>query len=109
MHFQCRAGPSDDLFTKGLDLSGSVTYTDSQIMENDGYVRVVGDTLGKRQPNIPVWRATALATYRLDANWSSTLGARYSGPQLRTLNNYAYWNFHPYPNRSYVLGLKCDI
>ena len=139
----------DDLFTRGLDLSGSVTYTDSQIMENDGYVRVVGDTIGKRQPNIPLWRATALATYRWNANWSSTLGARYSGPQFRTLNNedvngytyqgvseffttdlrvryaegkrwsasfgidnlnnYQYWNFHPYPNRSYVFELKCDI
>ncbi len=139
----------ENIFAKGLDLSGSVTYTDSQIMENDGFVAVAGDTIGKRQPNIPAWRATALASYRVDEHWSTTLGARYSGPQFRTLNNadvngytyqgvseffttdvrvryvegkrwsasfgidnlnnYQYWNFHPYPNRSYVFELKCDI
>lgn len=139
----------DDVFTKGLDLSGSVTYTDSQIMENDGFVAVAGDTIGKRQPNIPLWRATALASYRMDEHWSTSLGARYSGPQFRTLNNadvngytyqgvseffttdlrvryaegkrwsasfgidnlnnYQYWNFHPYPNRSYVFELKADM
>jgi len=139
----------ENVFTKGLDLSASLTYTDSQIMENDGFVAVAGDTIGKRQPNIPAWRATALASYRFDENWSAAFGARYSGPQFRTLNNadvngytyqgvsdyfttdlrvryvqgkrwsasfgidnlnnYQYWNFHPYPNRSYSLELKYDI
>jgi len=138
-----------DVFKPGLDLSGSITYADSLIKENSGYVTKVGDTIGKQQPNIPQWRATALASYRLDAHWSGSLGARYSGPQFRTLNNldvngytyqgvseyfttdvrvvykadkqwsasfgidnlnnYQYWNFHPYPNRSYMFELKCDI
>jgi iron complex outermembrane receptor protein len=138
-----------DVVKKGLDLSGSITYADSVIKENTGFVAVAGDTIGKQQPNIPKWRATALASYRLDQHWSASLGARYSGVQFRTLNNgdvngytyqgvseyfttdvrvryvvnkqwtasvgidnlnnYQYWNFHPYPNRSYVAELKFDL
>ena len=133
----------------GLDLTASLTYTDSVIRDNAGFVAVPGDTIGKRQPNIPTWRASALASYRWDAAWSSSLGLRYSGPQFRTLNNadvngatymgvseffvvdvrlrhvhdkhwsaafgidnlgnYPYWNFHPYPQRSYVAELKFDL
>jgi iron complex outermembrane receptor protein len=129
-----------------LDLSVSLTYTDSKIKENAGFVSVPGDTLGKWQPNIPGWRATAVASYRFDDRWSGTLAARYSGPQYRTLNNsdvngftymgvskfatvdvrvlyristqwsaafgidnlnnYKYWNFHPYPQRSYTAEAK---
>ena len=80
---------------------------------------------------------------------SASVGARYSGPQFRTLNNadingytyqgvskyftvdarvlwrisrqwsaavgidnlndYHYWNFHPYPQRSYSAELKFDL
>lgn len=138
-----------DVVTKGLDLSGSVTYADSVIKENAGFVVKPGDTLGKRQPNIPKWRATALASYRFDEQWTGAIGARYSGPQFRTLNNadingftyqgvsryftvdaratyritkqwsaavgidnlnnYQYWNFHPYPQRSYSAELKFDL
>ena len=138
-----------DVLKKGLDLSGSVTYADSTIKENNGFVVVAGDTIGKQHPNIPQWRATALASYKVDAHWSASLGARYSGPQFRTLdnsdvngftymgvsqyfttdvrvvykvdkqwrasfgidnlNNYPYWNFHPYPHRSYVAELKFDL
>lgn len=139
----------NDMVTKGLDLSGSVTYADSVIKANDGFVVTPGDTIGKRQPNIPAWRATALASYRFDTHWTASLGARYSGPQFRTLNNadvngytyqgvskyatadlrvryqfnrqwsaavgidnlnnYQYWNFHPYPQRSYSAELKFDL
>ena len=135
--------------SRGLDLSGSVTYTDSTIKENAGFVVVVGDTLGKRQPNIPAWRATALASYRWSPQLSTSLGLRYSGPQFRTLNNadvngftyqgvseyfvadvrlryqfskqltaavgidnlnnQQYWNFHPYPQRSFTAEIKWDL
>jgi len=138
-----------DLLKRGLDFNGSITYADSVIKENDGYVATPGDTIGKRQPNIPKWRATALASYRFDSRWTASLGARYSGPQYRTLNNadvngftyqgvskyfttdlrvhyridrqwsvaagidnlnnYPYWNFHPYPQRSYSAELKFDL
>ncbi len=138
-----------DVIRKGLDLSGSITYADSVIKENAGFVALAGDTIGKQQPNVPRWRATMLASYRLDQHWSAALGARYSGAQFRTLNNadvngytyqgvspyfttdlrvryavnkqwsaslgidnlnnYQYWNFHPYPQRSYVAELKFDL
>jgi iron complex outermembrane receptor protein len=138
-----------DWLAKGLDLSGSVTYTDSKIKANAGFVATPGDTVGKWQPNIPRWRATALAGYRFDAHWSASLAARYSGRQYRTLNNadvngfayqgvsryatadvrvlwkidrqwsaafgidnlnnYRYWNFHNYPQRSYSAELKFDL
>ncbi|HWH83170.1 MAG TPA: TonB-dependent receptor [Burkholderiaceae bacterium] len=138
-----------DVATRGLDLSASVTYADSVIEANDGFVALPGDTLGKRQPNIPKWRASALASYRFDERWSVAFGARYSGTQYRTLNNAdvngatyqgvsryfttdlrlrwritrqwsaalgidnlnndRYWNFHPYPQRSYSAELSFDL
>ena len=138
-----------DWWLKGLDLSASLTYTDSRIKANRGFVATAGDTLGKWQPNIPRWRATALAAYRFDERWSASLAARYSGRQYRTLNNadvngfayqgvskyatadirvlwkidrqwsaafgidnlnnYQYWNFHNYPQRSYSAELKFDL
>ncbi|MEY5097962.1 MAG: hypothetical protein RJA36_681 [Pseudomonadota bacterium] len=133
----------------GLDLSASLTYAESIIQENDGFVSVPGDTIGRWQPNIPRWRATAVATYRLDDRSSATLAARYSGRQYRTLNNAdvngqaymgvspcftvdvrlrhridrqwtaafgidnlnnaQYWNFHPYPQRTWRAELKYDL
>lgn len=138
-----------DVLMKGLDLNGSLTYADSVIKENAGFVAVPGDTTAKRQPNIPKWRASALVSYRFDAQWTAAFGARYSGAQYRTLNNadvngytymgvskyfttdvrvryqinrqwsaavgidnlnnYQYWNFHPYPQRSYSAELKFDL
>jgi iron complex outermembrane receptor protein len=134
---------------KQLDFSSSLTYTDSSITVNDGFVVTPGDTLGKRQPNIPRWRAAALGTWRFNSAWSTALGMRYSGPQYRTLNNSdvngdtyqgvsdyfttdvrvvwkfdphftaafgidnlnndKYWNFHPYPQRSYHASLRADF
>ena len=139
----------ENVGVKGIDLSASMTYTDSTIKENGGFVAVAGDTIGKQQPNIPRWRATALVSYRWNDHWSTSLGARYSGPQFRTLNNadvngytyqgvsefftadlrvryiqgknwsasfgidnlnnYQYWNFHPYPQRSYSAEIKWDL
>ena len=138
-----------DVLKQGLDLSGSITWADSVIEENAGFVGVPGDTIGKRQPNIAKWRATALASYRFDEKWTAAFGVRYSGPQFRTLNNAdvngstyqgvskyltadlriryridrqwsaafgidnlnndRYWNFHPYPQRSYSAELKFDL
>ena len=139
----------ENVVSTGLDLNASITYTDSTIRANDGFVVVPGDTVGKRQPNIPAWRASALLAYQWDAHWATSLGVRYSGPQFRTLNNadvkgytyqgvseffsadvrvrykegkhwslalgidnlsnYQYWNFHPYPQRSYVAEVKFDL
>jgi iron complex outermembrane receptor protein len=138
-----------DVHLRGLDVNASLTYADSQILENAGFVTAPGDTIGKRQPNVPRWRAAVLAAYRWSPQWSTSIGARYSGPQFRTLDNsdvngftymgvsrffvvdlrarwqvdrhwsvaagidnagnYKYWNFHPYPQRSYVAELKADL
>mgnify|MGYP006270239791 CR=1 FL=1 len=134
---------------RGLDAQASLTYANSIIKANTGFVVVPGDTLGRAQPNIPRWRASALVSYRFCPQWVGTMAARYSGPQFRTLNNadvngfayqgvskffvvdlrarwqidqrlsaafgidnvnnYKYWNFHPYPQRSYVAELKADF
>jgi iron complex outermembrane receptor protein len=142
-------GGANDGLLKGLDLNGSVTYTDSKIVENAGFVATPGDTTGKRQPNIPAWRASAIANWRIDERFNVALGARYSGRQYRTLNNAdvngftytgvsryfttdlrlrwqidrqwsaafgidnlnndKYWNFHPYPQRSYSAELRYDL
>ena len=138
-----------DVGTKGLDISGSLTYAESLIVDNTGFVLTPGDTIGKWQPNVPRWRASLLGSYRVDEKWNLAVGARYSGPQYRTLNNsdvngytyqgvseyfttdlrlrykvdrhwtaafgvdnlnnYPYWNFHPYPQRSYSFELKWDL
>jgi len=138
-----------DVWIKGLDLLGSLTWTDSTIKRNSGFVVFAGDTVGKKQPNIADWRATLQASYRVNEAWSGSVAARYSGPQFRTLNNsdvngftyqgvskffvvdlraryridkqwsaafgidnvnnYKYWNFHPYPQRSYSAELKFDL
>jgi iron complex outermembrane receptor protein len=42
------------------------------------------------------------ATYRIDRHWSAAIG-------IDNLNNYQYWNFHPYPQRTYVTELKFDL
>ena len=140
---------ANDLGVKGLDVSGSLTYTDSKIKRNAGFVVTAGDTVGKWQPNIARWRGTLQASYRVSAAWTASLAARYSGRQYRTLNNadvngfvyqgvssyktvdarvhwriapqwtaafgvdnlnnFKFWNFHPYPQRSYSAELKFDL
>lgn len=134
---------------KDLDIQASLTYTDSRIKENAGFVQVPGDTIGKYQPRVPVWRASTLASYRITPKLLASLGLRYSGRQygslnnadsngftyqgvskyitadlrlhyqinkqwsaafgVDNLNNYQYWNFHPYPQRSYSAELKFDL
>ena len=138
-----------DVFTPGLSLNASTTYAHSVIRENAGFVTTPGDTLGKRQPNIPRWRAAAVADYRWNERWTTSVAARYSSRQFRTLdnsdvngyaymgvsplyvvdvrarvqidkhlsaafgidnlNNKTYWNFHPYPQRTFFAELKADL
>ncbi len=42
------------------------------------------------------------ARYRINRQWSAAIG-------IDNLNNYKYWNFHPYPQRTYVAELKFDL
>ena len=78
----------DNVLIQGLDLSGSVTFVDSNILSNDSFVSTTGTTSeGKHAPYVPRWRATVVATYRPDEAWSFTLAGRYSGKQYSTLDN----------------------
>ena len=42
------------------------------------------------------------ARYRINRQWSAAVG-------IDNLNNYKYWNFHPYPQRTWVAELKFDL
>jgi iron complex outermembrane receptor protein len=66
-----------------LTLSASLTWTRSRIARNDDNPV----TVGKWQPRVPEWRASALATWRPRENLGATLGARYSGLQYTQLDN----------------------
>jgi iron complex outermembrane receptor protein len=77
-----------DVGIRGLDLSGSITFVDSTILSNDSFASAAGTTsVGKHVPNVPRWRATAVATYRPSTAWAFTLAGRYSGTQFSTLDN----------------------
>ncbi len=138
------AWSDENVLVEGLDMQASLTWTDSKIRCNEKFPASVG----KWQPRIPEWRASAVATYRVNDKLAATLAARYSGRQYSTLdnsdingfayqgaskyftvdarlryridkhwsaavgidnaNNYKYWNFHPYPQRSYTAEVKFD-
>ncbi|MBL8351430.1 MAG: TonB-dependent receptor [Burkholderiaceae bacterium] len=143
------SGGWTDALLGGLSLQGSLTYANSKIVANAGHVAVPGDTIGKWQPRVPRWRASALGSWQATPQLSLSLGARYSGDQYSTLDNsdpngfayqgaskyfttdlralwqitrqwslaagidnlndYHYWNFHPYPQRTATVELKFDL
>ncbi len=72
-----------DVLFSGLELMGSLTYADGRIIKNPAFAASVG----KFAPQIPKWRANAVATYRLDDAWSFTLAARYSDRSFGTIDN----------------------
>jgi len=91
------AGQGRNVLVRGLDLDGSVTYTDSKTIRNDKFPASVGQW----QPRVPRWRTAMLATYAPDERWSSSIGLRYSGIQYGQLDNsdtngYAYTGFSKY-------------
>ncbi|MGI4848632.1 MAG: TonB-dependent receptor [Janthinobacterium lividum] len=69
--------------TRGLDLSGSITFADSKTVSNANNPA----SEGKWQPRVPRWRASALATYRPDERWTYSVGTRFSGRQYGQLDN----------------------
>ena len=40
--------------------------------------------------------------YQIDRQWSAAFG-------IDNLNNEQYWNFHPYPQRTYTAQLRFDL
>jgi iron complex outermembrane receptor protein len=80
----------NDVLVRGLELSGSLTFVDSRILSAPGFKNVASvltDVSGKVTPNIPRWRATAVATYRPDDQWAYTLAGRYSDRLWTTMDN----------------------
>lgn len=136
---------AQSVWIRGLDLGGSLTWANSRITANAANPASVG----KWQPRVPRWRATAWATYKPDERWALTVAARYSGRQYSNLdnsdvhadtymgasqyfsvdlraryqidrqlsaafgidnaNNAKYWNFHPYPQRTFSASLRWDL
>jgi iron complex outermembrane receptor protein len=71
---------AQSVWIRGLDLGGSLTWANSRITANAANPASVG----KWQPRVPRWRATAWATYKPDERWALTVAARYSGPVLES-------------------------
>lgn len=44
----------------------------------------------------------ARVRWKMGRQWSAALG-------IDNLNNYRYWNFHPYPERTYSAELRFDL
>ncbi len=77
------AQQADDVLVAGLSFNSSLTFADSRIREN----AALPASVGKRQPRVPRWRATAQATWRATEKLSASAGLRYSGTQYGTLDN----------------------
>ncbi len=102
-----------DVFVRGLELNASVTYLNARTLALSGQASATaapGSAIGKRLPNIPDWRATFVATYRLNPRWSFTAAGRYSGMLYTTLDNAdthpnTYQGFAPW----FVADLKASL
>jgi outer membrane receptor protein involved in Fe transport len=58
--------------------------------------------LSNRTRRLPFFVVDAHVHFKLDKQWSAALG-------IDNLNNYKYWAFHPYTQRTVVAELKFDL
>ncbi|OGV75825.1 MAG: TonB-dependent receptor [Methylotenera sp. RIFCSPLOWO2_02_FULL_45_14] len=72
-----------DVFVHGLDLQGSVTFTEAEVLRNDG----APNTVGNKPPRIPRNMFKVVATYHKGNNLTYSFAARYSGRQYNALDN----------------------
>jgi len=72
-----------DVYVHGLDLQGSATFTDAEVLRNDA----APGTVGNKPPRIPRNMFKAVATYHHGNNLTYSLAARYSGRQYNALDN----------------------
>jgi iron complex outermembrane receptor protein len=77
------AAEARDVLFAGLDLSGSVTWVDSEIREDAANPAAVG----KRTPQLPRLRWSAVATWRATERLTLTTAARYSSRPYGTIEN----------------------
>jgi iron complex outermembrane receptor protein len=73
----------DDVLIRGLSLSASVTYVDSQTQRDTLFPAAIG----KATPQLPKWRSTLLAAYRPDGRWTFTVAGRYVDRVYATIDN----------------------
>jgi iron complex outermembrane receptor protein len=78
-------GDQRDLLIKGFELSGWATYLDAETVKDP----TLPAADGKRLPQLPRWRAGAVATYTPPAlpKVDFTLAARYSDRMFATIDN----------------------
>jgi iron complex outermembrane receptor protein len=74
----------DNVFIRGLELTGSLTYVDARIVSDADYQTAVG----KIVPQVPTWRATVVATYRPTEKLAATVAARYQGRIFGSVENW---------------------
>lgn len=67
------AWSGNDVGLRGLDLQGSITYAESEVVKDAARPEYEGRPLA-----IPRWRLAGFASYRASDAWSASLGARYS-------------------------------
>jgi iron complex outermembrane receptor protein len=76
-------GDRKDLLVEGLELSGWVTWLDTEIVKDAAFPAAVG----KRLPQLPRWRGAVVATYAATPRLDLTLAARYSDRSFATIDN----------------------
>lgn len=72
-----------NVFVRGLDLGGSVTYVSSKVLEN----HLDPASVGMHMIRLPDWRATLFSSYHFDERWTGFVGIKYSGTQYNNTNN----------------------
>ncbi|MGH8491656.1 MAG: TonB-dependent receptor [Moraxellaceae bacterium] len=77
------AWQGEDVFMPRFDLSGSLTYARSEILEDTAHPEYVGKT----NYRLPLWRAKVVGTFRQTEKLDYSLAGRYSGRQYATLDN----------------------
>jgi iron complex outermembrane receptor protein len=72
-----------DVLVEGLQVSGWVTYLDTEIQRDAALPAAVG----KRLPQLPRWRGSLVATYSGIEKFDFTVAARYSDRAFGTIDN----------------------
>jgi len=72
-----------DVLIHGLDLQGSATFTEAEVLSN----AAAPATVGNRPPRIPRNLFKLVATYHQGSNLTYSVAARYSGRQYNALDN----------------------
>jgi iron complex outermembrane receptor protein len=72
-----------NVMISGLDIRANATWTDAKVLQDDAAPVYVG----KNAPRIPKQLYKAVATYRVNDDFTLSVGARYSGRQFINLDN----------------------